>query len=418
MSGLNGTKIIIGITGSIAAYKGAILARELVKRGAEIRVAMTAAASHFIAPLTFASISKFPVALDMYPSAGSEPAHGSWHIDWALWADAMVIAPASASTIAKLATGMSDNALTVIATAMRGPLFIAPAMDTDMYHYPALGRNLDTLRGYGMRVIPPGSGELASGLVGEGRLAEPEEIADVLMTHFNTRRSLAGRHVLITAGPTQEPIDPVRYIGNHSSGKMGYALAEEARDRGARVTLVSGPTALADPAGMTTVRVRTAQEMGKAVDAASDDADIIIAAAAVADFAPTHVVEQKMKRREMPDSEMKIELRPTRDILRSLGERKKEEQILVGFALETASLLDSARAKLIEKNCDMIVANPANEEGAGFAYDTNAVTLVTAESERRLPLMTKRECAREIFDTIERLIGNDRRAELVEQCHG
>jgi phosphopantothenoylcysteine decarboxylase/phosphopantothenate--cysteine ligase len=269
-----------------------------------------------------------------------------------------------------------------------------------------------------MRVIPPGSGELASGLVGEGRLAEPEEIADVLMTRFNTRRSLAGRHVLITAGPTQEPIDPVRYIGNHSSGKMGYALAEEARDRGARVTLVSGPTALADPAGMTTVRVRTAQEMGKAVDAASDDADIIIAAAAVADFAPTHVVEQKMKRREMPDSEMKIELRPTRDILRSLGERKKEEQILVGFALETASLLDSARAKLIEKNCDMIVANPANEEGAGFAYDTNAVTLVTAESERRLPLMTKRECAREIFDTIERLIGNDRRAELVEQCHG
>jgi phosphopantothenoylcysteine decarboxylase/phosphopantothenate--cysteine ligase len=418
MSGLNGTKIIIGITGSIAAYKGAILARELVKRGAEIRVAMTAAASHFIAPLTFASISKFPVALNMYPSAGSEPAHGSWHIDWALWADAMVIAPASASTIAKLATGMSDNALTVIATAMRGPLFIAPAMDTDMYHYPALGRNLDTLRGYGMRVIPPGSGELASGLVGEGRLAEPEEIADVLTAHFNTHRSLAGRHVLITAGPTQEPIDPVRYIGNHSSGKMGYALAEEARDRGARVTLVSGPTALADPAGMTTVRVRTAQEMGKAVDAVSDDADIIIAAAAVADFAPVHVVEQKMKRREMSDSEMKIELRPTRDILRSLGERKKEEQILVGFALETASLLDSARAKLIEKNCDMIVANPANEEGAGFAYDTNAVTLVTAESERRLPLMTKRECAREIFDTIERLIGNDRRAELVEQCHG
>ncbi len=414
MSVLNGKKIILGITGSIAAYKGAIIARELVKRGAEIRVAMTTAASHFITPLTFASLSKFPVALNMYPSAGSEPAHGSWHIEWALWADAMVIAPASAATVAKLAVGLSDNALTVIATAMRGDLFVAPAMDTDMYEYPAFGRNLETLRSFGMHVIPSGSGELASGLVGMGRLAEPEDIIEALERHFTQSRSLDGRNVLITAGPTHEPIDPVRYLGNNSSGKMGYALAEEARDRGARVTLVSGPTALPDPHGITTVRVTTAEQMGAAVDQHSNDADIIVAAAAVADFTPVRVAEQKMKRRAMADSEMKIELRPTRDILRSLGERKSDRQILVGFALETASLLDSARAKLVEKNCDLIVANSAIEEGAGFAYDTNAVTLVTANNERTLPLMSKRACAREIFDVIETLAGNDRHMELTD----
>lgn len=415
MSGLNGKKIIIGITGSIAAYKGAILARELVKRGAEIRVAMTDAASHFIAPLTLASISRFPVALNMYPSAGMEPAHGSWHIDWALWADAMVIAPATASTIAKLAVGLSDNALTVIATAMRSKVFVAPAMDTDMYHYPALTRNLSTLRSYGMEVIPPGSGDLASGLVGVGRLAEPEEIADLLEAYFKRSRSLFSRNVLITAGPTHEPIDPVRYIANHSSGKMGYALAEEARDRGARVTLVSGPTALIDPAGVNTIRVNTAEEMAEEVERHREEAEIIIAAAAVADFTPAHVADQKLKRREMSESEMKIELRPTRDILRSLGERKRSDQIVVGFALETASLIDAARAKLFEKNCDMIVANAANEQGAGFAFDTNKVTLVTANNETALPLMSKRECAVVIFDAIERLATGGRHAELIER---
>ncbi|MEP7218393.1 MAG: bifunctional phosphopantothenoylcysteine decarboxylase/phosphopantothenate--cysteine ligase CoaBC, partial [Bacteroidota bacterium] len=350
--------------------------------------------------------------------AGSEPANGSWHIDWALWADAMVIAPATASTLAKLATGMTDNALTVIATAMRGKVFVAPAMDSDMYNYPALGRNLATLRSFGIEVIPSGEGELASGLVGPGRLAEPEEIVAILETHFASRHSLSSRTVLITAGPTHEPIDPVRYIGNHSSGKMGYALAAEAVARGARVILVSGPTPLAAPAGATTIRVTTASEMGNAVDRYSDDADIIIAAAAVADFTPAHVADQKMKRREMSDQEMNIELRPTRDILRSLGQRKKKNQILVGFALETASMLDSARAKLAEKNCDLIVANAANEEGAGFAVDTNRVTLVTANSERPLPLMSKRQCASGILDAIEELIGNDQHEELVEQRQG
>ncbi len=412
MSDLKGRRIILGVTGSIAAYKAAVLAREIIKRGAEIRVAMTDAASRFIAPLTFASLSKFPVALSMFPAPGAEPASGSWHIDWALWADAMVIAPASASTIAKLAVGISDNPLTVIATALRGKLFIAPAMDLDMYRYPTLQRNLATLRSFGAEVIPPGEGELASGLSGVGRLAEPEDIVAVLERHFRRRTSLAGRRVLITAGPTHEPIDAVRYIGNHSSGKMGFALAEEARDRGARVTLVAGPTALADPSQVDVLRVTTAEEMGSMVDLHSDEAEITIAAAAVADFTPTTTSTGKLKRREMDGGELKLVLKPTRDILRTVGARKKAGQILVGFALETASMLDSARAKLIEKNCDMIVANAANEVGAGFAVDTNRITLVMHDELRELPLMSKRECAAEIFDAIERLLADEAGREM------
>ena len=402
MRQLNGKRIIIGITGSIAAYKGAVLARELVKRGAEIRVAMTSAASHFITPLTLASISKHPVAQSMFPLPGSEPASGSWHIDWALWADAMVIAPASASTIAKLAVGLSDNVLTVIATAMRGKVFVAPAMDLDMYRYPATVANLATLRSYGMEVIPAAEGELASGLVGPGRLAEPEEIADALERHLNRDLSLASQRVLVTAGPTHEPIDPVRYIANHSSGKMGYAIAEEARDRGARVTRVSGPTSIPAPSGVEVIPVVTAEEMGAAVDACSDDADIIVAAAAVADFTPLRRAERKLKRREMDEEEMRIELKPTRDILRSVGLRKRPDQILVGFALETNSLLESARAKLIEKRCDLVIANSAGEEGVGFGADTNRITIIDVDSESPLPMMTKRRCASAIFDAIER----------------
>jgi phosphopantothenoylcysteine decarboxylase/phosphopantothenate--cysteine ligase len=419
MAGLHGRKIIVGITGSIAAYKAAILVRELIKRGSEIRVAMTDAATRFIAPLTFASISKHPVALQMYPSQGDEQAGGSWHIDWALWADAMVIAPATASTIAKLAIGLSDNALTVIATALRGKLFVAPAMDLDMYTYPALERNMETLRSFGVEIIPSEEGELASGLSGVGRLAEPERIVQALDAWFMRNGSLASRHVLVTAGPTHEPVDPVRYIANHSSGKMGYALAAEARRRGARVTLVSGPVALEAPAGVERIEVTTAAEMAHAVDVCSDDADIIIAAAAVADFTPARTSQQKLKRREMSDGEMQIELRPTRDILRSIGERKREGQIIVGFALETASLLDSARAKLHEKNCDMVVANPAGEEGVGLASDMNRITLVYADSEKPYPAMTKRECSIEIFDAIEKLLDTGRQdVTAIKSWHG
>lgn len=404
MSELSGRRIILGVTGSIAAYKSAVLAREIVKRGAQVRVAMTPSASHFITPLTFASISRFPVAIEMYPQPGREPEHGSWHIEWGTWGDAMVIAPASAATIAKLATGLSDNALTVIATALRGKLFIAPSMDSDMYRYPALARNLATLRSFGAETLPVGTGELASGLFGPGRMAEPDEIIDTLERYFARRRSLAGRHVLVTAGPTQEPIDPVRYIGNRSSGRMGYALAEEARDRGAQVTLISGPTSLESPHGVDVVRVSTADEMANAVDRFSSIADIIIAAAAVADFTPMKTSDRKMKRREMESDEMNIELRPTRDILASLGAERREGRTLVGFALETATgaeLVDHARRKLNEKGCDLIVANSAIEEGAGFGSATNRVTLVRDDRSRDLPMMSKRECAMAVFDEIE-----------------
>lgn len=365
---------------------------------------MTPAASHFIAPLTFASLAKYPVALNMFPAPGTEPASGSWHIDWGLWADAMVIAPATASTIAKLAAGISDNALTVIATALRGKLFVAPAMDTDMYQYPALHRNLETLRSFGVEVIPVGEGELASGLTGPGRMAEPTEIADHIAAYFARSSSLQSRRVLITAGPTHEPIDPVRFIANHSSGKMGYALAEEARDRGAHVTLISGPTSLPQPVGVDVVHVITADQMAVAVDACSDDADIIIAAAAVADFTPTQTAQQKLKRRQMSEAEMQIQLRPTRDILRSVGERKRAAQVLVGFALETEGLIESAQAKLVEKNCDLVVANPATEANAGFGADTNRITIVGRGTQQPLPMMSKRQCAAAILDAATELL--------------
>jgi phosphopantothenoylcysteine decarboxylase/phosphopantothenate--cysteine ligase len=351
----------------------------------------------------------------MYPPAGSEPESGSWHIDWAIWADAMVIAPASAATIAKLAVGLSDNALTVIATALRGKLFIAPAMDLDMYRYPALARNLETLRSFGAEIIPPGEGELASGLSGVGRLAEPDVIVDVLESYFRRSASLASRRVLVTAGPTHEPIDPVRYIANRSSGKMGYAIAEEARDRGAAVTLISGPTALPQPHGVTTIDVTTAAEMADAVDAHSDAADVIISAAAVADFTPAQFSDQKLKRREMVLDDMKVELRPTRDILRSIGERKRRDQIVVGFALETASLLASGRAKLIEKQCDLVIANSANENGVGLASDVNRITIISSQGETALPVMSKRKCAAAIFDAIEQLLRSDRGSEVVQE---
>lgn len=410
---IEGTKIIVGVTGSIAAYKSAYLVRGLLQRGADVRVAMTPSATRFIAPLTFSSLTSHPVALDMYPDATSDAA-GSWHIDWALWADLMVIAPASASTIARLATGLSDNALTVIATALRGRLFVAPAMDLDMYRYAALGRNIATLRAQGVGIIPPGTGFLASGLHGEGRLAEPEEIIEHLTSALTAARSLQGMHVLVTAGPTQEAVDPVRFLSNHSSGKMGYALAAEAKRRGAEVTLVSGPVTEMPPAGVRLVRVTSAEEMATAVDAYRDDADVVIAAAAVADFTPVDVKSSKMKRREMESEEMTIRLKPTRDILRSIGEHRRREQIIVGFALESENLLESARRKLEEKRCDLIVANSAVEEGSGFGGNENRITLVEHDEEREFPRMSKSECAAVILEAVERIRSrrNDHPADL------
>lgn len=400
---VEGMKIIVGVTGSIAAYKSAYLVRGLSQRGADVRVAMTPSATRFIAPLTFSSLTSHPVALEMYPDPASQGS-GSWHIDWGLWADLMVIAPASAATIAKLATGLSDNALTVIATALRGQLLVAPAMDLDMYRYAALQRNLATLRAQGVEIIPPGSGYLASGLQGEGRLAEPEEIIDQIERTIAGQRSLDGRHVLITAGPTQESIDPVRYLSNHSSGKMGYAIAAAARKRGAEVTLVSGPSRVEPPHGVRVVRVTTAEEMLAAVEAYREDADIFVGAAAVADFTPVERKSGKMKRREMSEDEMVLRLKPTTDILRSVGTRKKPSQVVVGFALESEKLLDSARRKLEEKGCDLIVANSAVEEGSGFGGDTNRITLVHPDRNEEHPLMSKQECAVVILDTVEEIM--------------
>lgn len=399
---MKGRRIIVGVTGSIAAYKSAYLVREFSRRGAEVRVAMTQGATRFVAPLTFSSLTSHPVALDMYPDAAASDS-GSWHIDWALWADAMVIAPASASTIARLATGLSDNALTVIATALRGRLFVAPAMDLDMYRYAALQRNLATLRADGVVVIPPGSGFLASGLQGEGRLAEPEEIVEQVAATMTLTQSLADVHILITAGPTQEAVDPVRYLSNYSSGKMGYALAAEAIARGAEVTLISGPTDQHPPHGVRLVRVTSAEEMATAVDAYRDDVDVVIAAAAVADFTPSSVQSAKMKRREMEEGEMMIRLKPTRDILRSVGENRRREQTVIGFALESENLVDAARRKLVEKKCDLVVANSAVEEGSGFGGDDNRIVLVEAETEQEFPRMSKRECATIILDAVERI---------------
>lgn len=396
------TKIIVGVTGSIAAYKAAYLVRAFARHGAHVRVAMTDSATRFVAPLTFSSLTGYPVALDMYPDATAHGS-GSWHIEWGMWADAMVIAPASAATIAKLAHGLSDNALTVIATALRGRLFVAPAMDLDMYAYPALKANLATLRSYGAIIIPPGTGELASGLYGDGRLAEPDQIVETVASYFARRRSLEGRRVLITAGPTREAIDPVRYLSNHSSGRMGYALADEARDRGADVTVVSGPTTTEKPAGVRIVDVTTADEMAAAVEAYREGADIIIAAAAVSDFAPEAPSTSKLKRRTMSGEDFHLTLRPTPDILKRIGAEKRDDQIVVGFALETENLVESARAKLQEKRCDLVVANSAAEEGAGFAVETNRITLVTSDAHHALPLMSKSQCASEIFDAIERI---------------
>ncbi len=397
---LEGMNIIVGVTGSIAAYKSAYLVRALAQRGAEVRVAMTPSAARFVAPLTFSSLTSHPVALDMYPNTASE-ASGSWHIDWALWADHMVIAPASASTIAKLATGLSDNALTVIATALRGTLFVAPAMDLDMYRYAALQRNLATLRADGVEVIPPGTGYLASGLQGEGRLAEPDEIVEQMIGTISAEQSLLGCHVVITAGPTREAIDPVRYLSNHSSGKMGYALAAVARERGAEVTLISGPSNETPPHGVRLVRVTSAEEMGAAVEAYRDDATIFIGAAAVSDFTPVEVGVSKLKRREMSTDEMVVRLKPTTDILKSVGRARRSEQVVVGFALESENLVEYARKKLVEKGCDLVVANPATEEGIGFGGEENRIVLVTSDEEKEYPRMSKRECAVVIIDAIE-----------------
>lgn len=411
--------IILGITGSVSAYKTPWLVRDLRRAGHDVRVVMTSSATRFVTPLALEAVSTHAVVADMFDPSIQEG--GSWHVHLAQWADVMLIAPCSATTLARLASGTSDTAvqLTAFSLPKNTPLLVAPAMDTDMWHHPATQRNVDRIRTDGVIVIPPASGALASGLQGEGRLPELDEIVKIVESHGlpsasdsmaavptpGTDRgsgSLAGRTILITAGPTHEAIDDVRFIGNHSSGKMGFALAEAARDRGALVTLVTGPVALPAPAGIVCLRVTSAQEMYHAC--MQQEFDVAICAAAVADFAPAARIEGKMKKDEVTDAagNLTLHLQRTPDILQSLGERKHDGQIVVGFALEHDNVIDYARAKLVRKHCDMIVANRAGGERSGFGVSDNTITIITGKGDvTDYPPMSKRACAEVILDHID-----------------
>ncbi len=395
---MTGKRILLGVTGSIAAYKAVELLRELVKREAEVQVVMTEAATRFVAPLTFETLSRQPVLLEMFTLAyGSQIGH----IAATARADLFVIAPVTANTIAKLAHGLADDFLTNIYLASRCPVLLAPAMDTDMYQHTAVQENLARLRERGIHVVGPASGELASGLVGPGRLVEPAEIVEAIEKLLAPCGDLAGEVVLVTAGPTREPLDPVRYISNRSSGKMGYAVAEAAARRGARVILVSGPTALAPPREAELVSVETAQEMYEAVLKHLEAATVVIKAAAVADYRPKQVAREKIKKDErVPE----VTLESTRDILAEVGKRKGR-RVLVGFAAETHDLVANARRKLQRKNLDLMVANDVSQPGAGFDADTNVVKILDAKGGvEELPLQSKGSVADRILDRVVALL--------------
>lgn len=395
---LSSKKIALGVTGSIAAYKAAELVRLLKKAGAEVQVLMTPDAARFITPLTLGTLSEREVLTEIFPE-DEGGATGSWtkHVHLGLWADLLVVAPATATTLARLAAGLCDSMLTATALSARCPLVVAPAMDHDMFVHPATQRNLRTLREDGVTVIEPEHGELASGLVGTGRLPEPEALAERIAAMLRTSGALDGKKVLVTAGPTREAIDPVRFLTNGSTGTMGYALAEAAARRGARVVLVSGPTALPTPPGVKRLDVTSADEMHAAVQKHAD-ADLVLAAAAVADYAPAETSERKLKK---GDGDLTLQMRRTPDVLAALGERKRDAQTLVGFALETHDGRANARAKLERKNLDWIVLNHANEPGAGFGPGTNRVTLLGRDgAEEDLPQLPKRAVADAILDRV------------------
>ena len=394
---LKGKHIILGITGSIAAYKAAMLCRLLVKEGAEVRVIMTPLAKQFITPLTMATLSKHPILVDFF-----NPENGEWnsHVSLGEWADLLLIAPATANTLAKMVTGVADNLLLTTYLSARSKVAVAPAMDLDMYAHITTQNNLKTLAERGVAIIEPQAGELASGLVGKGRMAEPEEIVEEVKNIIAPqKRTLEGKHYIVTAGATIEAIDPVRYITNHSTGKMGYAIAEELARRGAKVTLISGRTELAVPKGVNRVDVLSAEDMYEAAVAAWKDADGGIMCAAVADYTPVVVADHKLKK---SDSDMSIELKRTKDIAKELG-AKKGNRILVGFALETDNEKANAEHKLKSKKFDFVVLNSLRDAGAGFRGDTNKVTLIDQEGHEEHPLMSKREVAAIIVDKIEKI---------------
>lgn len=390
--------IIIGITGSIAAYKAAILIRLLVKSGAEVKVIMTPMAKQFITPLTIATLAKSPILVDFY-----NPENGDWnsHVDLGMWADLYLIAPASANTIGKMANGIADNLLLTTYLSAKCPVLVAPAMDLDMYAHPANLKNLETLKSYGNRIVEPASGELASGLIGKGRMEEPENIVKAVEDFFFQPAELSGKHFLVTAGPTFEPIDPVRFIGNWSSGKMGYAIAEELAKRGAKVSLVSGPTNISSThPNITKTDVVSAEEMyQKCIDIYPNTHGAVMCAA-VADYRPDSYSNVKIKRKS---NDLSINLTPNKDIAAELGKIKKQEQLLVGFALETNDEVQNSAKKLQSKNLDFIVLNSLRDKGAGFNHDTNKISIIFKDGkEEHFDLKSKADVAKDIVDQIVR----------------
>ena len=396
---LNGKHIILGITGSIAAYKAAMLCRLLVKEGAKVRVVMTPLAKQFITPLTMATLSKHPILVEFF-----NPENGEWnsHVSLGEWADMLLIAPATANTLAKMVTGIADNLLLTTYLSARSKVAVAPAMDLDMYAHITTQQNLKVLAERGVAIIEPAAGELASGLVGKGRMAEPEDIVEQVKAIFAEnlkKKSLDGKRYIVTAGATIEAIDPVRYITNHSTGKMGYAIAEELASRGAEVSLISGRTTLPTPKGVKRIDVLSAEDMYNAAVKEWENADGGVMCAAVADYTPVTVAERKLKK---SDDDMRIELKRTKDIAKELG-ASKGDRVLVGFALETDNEEANAEGKLQRKNFDFVVLNSLQDAGAGFRGDTNKVTLIDRNGNEEHPLMSKRDVAKVIVDKIENI---------------
>lgn len=395
---LKGKKIALGITGSIAAYKACLIIRELVRRGAEVQVVITPAGKEFITPITLSALTHKPVISEFFSQRD-----GTWHshVDIGLWADAMLIAPCTASTLGKMAHGIADNMLITTYLSMKAPVFIAPAMDLDMYAHPSTQSNMQTLVSFGNHIIEPASGFLASGLEGKGRMEEPETIVNALDRFFDEQQyadnPLHGKRILITAGPTYEKIDPVRFIGNYSSGKMGFAIAEECRKRGAVVTLVAGPVSLSCSNGIKRIDVESCKEMYDATTKAFADSDIAILAAAVADFKPQTEASQKIKRGE---SDMTIKLCPTQDIAEALGKQKRNDQTIVAFALETNDEELNAKKKLEKKNADFIVLNSLRNEGTCFQTDNNQIEIISAKGKLSFQKKSKKEVAGDIVDAL------------------
>lgn len=386
--------IVLGITGSIAAYKAASLARLFIKAGAEVQIVITPSGKEFITPVTLSALTGKPVVSEFFTAND-----GTWHshVDLGLWADVMVVAPATASTIGKMANGIADNMLITTYMSMKAPVFVAPAMDLDMFAHPSTSRNLDILRSYGNHIIEPASGELASHLIGKGRMEEPEKILTVIEDFFSKRDSLSKKKILITAGPTYEKIDPVRFIGNYSSGKMGFALAEECASRGAEVVLISGPVSLnTSHPNIRRIDVESADQMFSATVAEFTNADAAILCAAVADYKPKNQASEKIKRET---DNLILELEPNKDIAAYLGQVKKDGQKLIGFALETNNEEQNALKKIEKKNLDFIVLNSLNDSGAGFRHDTNKISIISKDKKRKdFTLKSKKEVAADIIN--------------------